>query len=179
MRTYLHSAMTNPDSSRKLICLADYEAVACPYGESHTNTKTGIKCGKGCLPESVIGYYSGGHGDEITLNRNRQSFNAMFIKPRVLRDVHTLNIQTQLVLNGGGGGGVGWVKGQTKGTQAALQLTMPVGIAPTAFQKLAHPMGEAATARAAQRSGVCLCLSTFSNTSMEEVAAANGSGVSQ
>ncbi|KAF5296280.1 hypothetical protein FQR65_LT10275 [Abscondita terminalis] len=50
------------------------------------------------------------------------------------------------------------------------KLTMPLGIAPTAFQKLAHPEGESATVRASQDKGVIFVLSLFSTTSIEEIA---------
>lgn len=49
---------------------------------------------------------------------------------------------------------------------------MPMLIAPTAFHRLAHPDGEAATARAAAAAGTIMTLSTLSNCSIEEVAAA-------
>src|SRR5690606_22174522 len=52
------------------------------------------------------------------------------------------------------------------------QVSMPILVAPTAFQKLAHPDGELATARAAGAAGTVLVLSTFSNTRIEDVMAA-------
>ncbi|XP_075539919.1 uncharacterized protein LOC142574791 [Dermacentor variabilis] len=50
------------------------------------------------------------------------------------------------------------------------RVSMPVGISPTALQKLAHPDGEAATARAAANAGTVMILSALSTTSMEDVA---------
>lgn len=47
---------------------------------------------------------------------------------------------------------------------------MPIGIAPTAMQKLAHPEGEIASAKAAGKCGTIFILSSFSTTSIEEVA---------
>ncbi|KAF5272869.1 hypothetical protein FQR65_LT17311 [Abscondita terminalis] len=49
------------------------------------------------------------------------------------------------------------------------QLAMPIGIAPTALQKLAHPIGEGATVRAAQEKNVIFILSMYSTTSIEEI----------
>lgn len=46
---------------------------------------------------------------------------------------------------------------------------MPVGISPTAMQRLAHPDGEEATSRAAAGMNIPMCLSSYSNTSLEEV----------
>jgi isopentenyl diphosphate isomerase/L-lactate dehydrogenase-like FMN-dependent dehydrogenase len=54
------------------------------------------------------------------------------------------------------------------------RVAMPVGIAPTAQHRLAHPDGEAATARAAAATHVMFCASTSSSLSLEEIAAAAG-----
>ena len=51
-------------------------------------------------------------------------------------------------------------------------LALPLGIAPTAFHKLAHPEGETATARAAGEAGALFVLSSLSTTAMEPVFAA-------
>jgi 4-hydroxymandelate oxidase len=47
---------------------------------------------------------------------------------------------------------------------------MPVLVAPCAFNRLAHPLGELATARGAKAAGTIYVMSTMSNTSMEDVA---------
>ena len=52
------------------------------------------------------------------------------------------------------------------------RLSMPIGIAPTAMQRMAHPEGECASARAAQEKGTVFVLSTISTSSIEEVAEA-------
>jgi len=49
---------------------------------------------------------------------------------------------------------------------------MPLLVAPTAFQRLADPEGELATARAAAAAGTVMCLSTLSSVSPAELAAA-------
>lgn len=51
---------------------------------------------------------------------------------------------------------------------------MPVGVAPTAMQRLAHSDGELATARACRNTGVVMGLSSFATTTLEDVASANG-----
>lgn len=48
---------------------------------------------------------------------------------------------------------------------------MPLGLSPSAMHCLAHPDGEIATSRAAARMGVAMCLSSYSTTSLEQVAA--------
>lgn len=51
-------------------------------------------------------------------------------------------------------------------------MAMPVGISPTAMQRMAHPEGECANAKAAEKAGVIFTLSTIATSSIEEVAAA-------
>ncbi|EEC09188.1 glycolate oxidase, putative, partial [Ixodes scapularis] len=71
------------------------------------------------------------------------------LRPRVLRNVAERRIEVTLL-----------------GDQ---KLSMPVGISPTAFQKLAHPDGEIAVAKAAQAAGTLMTLSSFSNDCLEDV----------
>lgn len=51
-------------------------------------------------------------------------------------------------------------------------MTMPLGVAPTAFHKIAHPDGELATARAAENCGIIYIQSTMSTCTIEQVAEA-------
>lgn len=51
-------------------------------------------------------------------------------------------------------------------------LAAPLGICPTACHQFAHPDGELATARAAEKAGVIYTMSSFSSYSIEDVAAA-------
>jgi hypothetical protein len=52
------------------------------------------------------------------------------------------------------------------------ESSMPLFVAPTAFQRTVHPDGEVAMARAAAGAGTVMCLSTFATATIEEVAAA-------
>jgi len=54
-------------------------------------------------------------------------------------------------------------------TVLGRKIAAPIIIAPAAFQGLAHPEGELATARAAEKFGTTMVLSTLSNHSIEEV----------
>lgn len=94
-------------------------------------------------------YYSSGAGDEVTLKRNIEAFNNYEILPKVLVDVSQRNLTTTIL-------------GQS--------ISMPILIAPTAFQCLAHPEGEIATAKAAEKGETIMILSTMSTKSLEEVA---------
>ena len=94
---------------------------------------------------------SSGACDEHTLRRNEQAFDELALRYRVLVDVSARSTACSLL---------------------GLQLSMPVLVAPTAFQRMAHPEGELATARAAAAVGSAMVLSTLSNTPVEEVATA-------
>jgi 4-hydroxymandelate oxidase len=52
------------------------------------------------------------------------------------------------------------------------ESSMPLFVAPTAFQRTVHPEGEPAMARAAAAVGTVMCLSTFATATIEEVAEA-------
>ena len=45
------------------------------------------------------------------------------------------------------------------------------------MQRLAHPEGEVASAKAAERCGICFCMSSFASASYEEVAKAAPNGL--
>ncbi len=94
-------------------------------------------------------YYQSGAWDEITLKDNRAAFNRIKLRPRMLVDVSTLDLTTQIL-------------GQP--------LQLPLLIAPMAFQCLAHPDGEIATAQATAAAGVGMILSTMATKTIEEVA---------
>ncbi len=102
------------------------------------------------LTPMALDYYQSGALDEITLKENRLAINRYQLRPRMLVDVSQRDLSTTIL-------------GQS--------LTMPILIAPMAFQCLAHPEGEIATAQAAANSGVVMVLSTMSTKSLEAVAA--------
>ena len=103
------------------------------------------------LEPGAYGYIAGGAGDEHTMRRNRAAFGRWELRPRVLVDISAVSTATTVL-----------------GTEVAL----PVLVAPTAFQRLAHPEGEAATARAAAMAGTVMTLSTLSSVTPAELAEA-------
>ncbi|MFQ3614003.1 MAG: alpha-hydroxy acid oxidase [Cyanobacteriota bacterium] len=103
-----------------------------------------------CLTPMARDYYQSGAWDEVTLRGNRAAFARYGLRPRVLVDVGERDLSTEIL-------------GQRLGS--------PLWIAPTAFQGLAHPEGELATARAAAKAGVGMVLSTMATQSLESVAA--------
>src|SRR5438874_12770554 len=80
------------------------------------------------LPQMVYDYYAGGAGEEWTLRENVRAFDRWVLRPRILVDVAKVDLST---------------------TVLGQPLPFPIMLAPTAFQRLAHPEGELATARAA------------------------------
>jgi 4-hydroxymandelate oxidase len=105
------------------------------------------------LGRGVFDYYAGGAEDEVTLRANRHAFSRYMLRPRVLVDVSDVDASVQL---------------------PGCAVPFPVLIAPTAFQRLAHPDGELATARAAATVGTAYIASTLSTYPIEEIGAAAG-----
>ncbi|HCH62471.1 MAG: alpha-hydroxy-acid oxidizing enzyme [Deltaproteobacteria bacterium] len=103
------------------------------------------------LSAMAWGYYASGADDQITLADNIAAFQRVRLMPRVLVDV-SQRAQNTTVLG--------------------RSIDLPVLVAPTAMQGLAHARGELATAEAAAHAGTVMVLSTFSNTPIESVAAA-------
>ncbi|MDP7551073.1 MAG: alpha-hydroxy acid oxidase [Acidimicrobiales bacterium] len=105
------------------------------------------------LPGGVFDYIDGGAEDEVTLSRNVEVFRRAEFRPRVLRDMGTI---------------------QTSSTLLGRPLDFPFVIAPTGFTRIADPAGELAVVRAAGRAGVPFTLSTMGTRSIEECAEVAG-----
>lgn len=104
------------------------------------------------LPQPAFDYYAGGADDEVTIAQNREAFRRRSIRYRTLIDVSQRDVSARLL---------------------DLELPHPIILAPTAMQRLAHPEGEAETARGAQASGALQTVSTVSTTSLEDVMTAS------
>ncbi|GAQ89600.1 Glycolate oxidase [Klebsormidium nitens] len=100
------------------------------------------------LPKMVFDYYASGAEDQYTLKLNRSAFEEFRLKPRIMVDVSKQDLST---------------------TVLGHRLSMPIMVAPTAMQKMAHPEGELATARAAAAMGTAMTLSSWATSSVEEV----------
>lgn len=103
------------------------------------------------LDPGVLGYFAGGAGDERTLRRNVEAFAEWELVPRVLVDVSGVDPAVELL---------------------GARLSMPLAVAPVAFQRLVHTDGEEAMARAAGAAGTAMCLSTLATATPASVAAA-------
>jgi L-lactate dehydrogenase (cytochrome) len=96
----------------------------------------------------VFDYVEGGAEDELTLAANRLALARTRFRPRVLRDVGSVDISSVLL---------------------GRAVAFPLVLAPTGFTRIVHPDGELAVARAAARAGLPYTLSTLSTCSIEDV----------
>jgi L-lactate dehydrogenase (cytochrome) len=106
---------------------------------------------KARLPHFLFEYLDGGSYDEVTLRRNVADLQSIALRQRVLRDVSTIDLSTELF-------GKSWA--------------MPVGLGPVGLSGLYARRGECQAAKAAAAAGVPFTLSTVSACSLGEVAAA-------
>ncbi|KAH5392157.1 hypothetical protein HBI26_225410 [Parastagonospora nodorum] len=98
-------------------------------------------------------YYNEGADSGSTLAENISAYQKYRIRPRVLRDISSVDTSVPIF---------------------GHKNTVPIGVAPTAMQGLAHSEGELATARACKNMGIVMGLSSFSTTSLEDVKGALG-----
>jgi 4-hydroxymandelate oxidase len=98
-------------------------------------------------------YFEGGAGDEVTLRANVGSYGRWRLRPRMLVDVTGVSTAT---------------------TVLGTPVSMPLLVAPFAMQRLLHPDGEVATARAAAAAGTLICVSTVTTSAHDEIAEATG-----
>jgi isopentenyl diphosphate isomerase/L-lactate dehydrogenase-like FMN-dependent dehydrogenase len=101
------------------------------------------------VPPDVWSYIAGGAADERTLRWNREAFSGFRLRHRVLIDVSNVATQT---------------------TALGTSVSMPVLVAPMAFQQVAHEERELGTARGAAAAGTIMCLSTIATATPSEVA---------
>jgi isopentenyl diphosphate isomerase/L-lactate dehydrogenase-like FMN-dependent dehydrogenase len=103
------------------------------------------------LDPGTLGYFAGGAADEITLRDNVAAWRRWRLRPRVLVDVSDVRTEVELL---------------------GARSSMPICVAPVAFQKLVDPEGEVAMARAAAAAGIVMSLSTIATARPSEIAAA-------
>ena len=99
--------------------------------------------------EMPYAYYAGGAEGERLLAENVSAWARWRLLPRVLAGVGEVSTATTLL---------------------GAPVDLPVVLAPTAIQGLAHPEGEVASARGAAAAGACMVLSSLATSPLEEVA---------
>lgn len=108
------------------------------------------------VPHFLFEYLDGGSYDEVTLRRNIEDLRAISLRQRVMRDVSSVDLSTELL-------------GQT--------LKMPLALAPIGLGGMYARRGEVQAARAAKAAGVPFTLSTVGVCPLAEVVAGAGGNV--
>ena len=103
------------------------------------------------LEAGVAGYFFGGAGDELTLGENVAAWGRWRLRPRFLAGHREWRTGVELL------GG---------------EVSMPILVAPVAYQGLVDPEGERGMARAARDAGTVMCLSTLATHRPRPVAEA-------
>ena len=126
------SSRNRTETLSELVCLADFEAAA-----------------RERMSATAYEYIASGAADEITIRWNREAFDKLALRPRVLVDVERIDTNVELF-------------GQ--------KLDFPILLAPTALHRLVHPEGEVETARGAGAAKATFVVSSFSTRRFEDIA---------
>ncbi len=103
------------------------------------------------LTRAARSYYTSGANNMVTLRETSEAYDEIKLKPAAEVDEEAFE--------------------GTKTTFLGQEINSPIGIASTAFHRMAHPDGEQATARAAQAvNETPILLSSWATGSIEEVA---------
>lgn len=102
------------------------------------------------LPTYALDYYASGARDEQTFRGNLAAWGRWWLVPRMLNDISKVSLGT---------------------TVLGQPIALPIMVAPMASQRMAHPDGELATARAAAEAGTIMIVSTSTMVPIEELAA--------
>ena len=95
-----------------------------------------------------LAYICSGAADEITYKRNNEAFKNIFLETKSLEDLSGANTKIELF-------------GQS--------YESPIFLAPVAYQKLVDVNGEIATAQASNAMNTCMCVSSFSSCTLEDI----------
>ncbi len=107
------------------------------------------------LEAGVAGYFFGGACDEVTLADNVLAWRRWQLRPRMLAGRDAWSTRVDLL---------------------GAELSMPILVAPVAYQRLVNDEGESAMARAAADAGTAMCVSTLATARPREIAAAAPDG---
>src|SRR5262245_12552689 len=100
------------------------------------------------LPPTIYNYFAAGAGEGQTVSANRTAFNRIALRPRILMGAEAPDLAT---------------------TVLGTSLSMPIALAPVAVQRLAHPEGEFASARAAGALGTAMTLPLLGTAAVESI----------
>lgn len=103
---------------------------------------------KNKLPKTNYDFIAGGVDDEWTLRRNREAFQFITLRPRMLVDVTKLDLSLTLL---------------------GEKISMPILISPTGAHQLAHQEGELATVRGVGAVKTIMCVSSNSSYPIDKI----------
>lgn len=106
------------------------------------------------MDSNSIAYVCSGAGDEVTYRKNEESFQEIYLKANTLEDLSGANTKIELF-------------GQT--------YENPIFLAPVAYQKLVDNNGEIATVQASNAMNCCMCVSSFSSSTLEDISSVSSS----
>ncbi|KAJ8327754.1 hypothetical protein QVD99_003781 [Batrachochytrium dendrobatidis] len=137
----MYSSPLNLPPLDSILNLFDFEAIA-----------------RSSLSKEAWAYYSSGGDDELTLQENHAAFHRIWLRPRVMVDVKTVNVST---------------------TMLGVPSSLPIYITATALGKLGHPEGEVVLTRAAGAKGIIQMIPTLASCSFMDLVGAKCQGQSQ
>jgi isopentenyl diphosphate isomerase/L-lactate dehydrogenase-like FMN-dependent dehydrogenase len=117
----------------------------------HLNVGEFLEAAAAKVDPAVWCYFEGGADDEVTLQENITALRRWQLRPRMLVDVGQVRLETTLL---------------------GTTVSMPLGIAPFALQRLLDPEAELATARAAAAAGALVTVPTLTSFRHAELQAA-------
>ena len=121
-------------------------------GQEPVNVEDVTALAKEALPKATFDYITTGSADEITLRENIAAFRRIRVLPPLLKGVSKADLST---------------------TVLKQRISLPIMLAPVAAQRMYHPQGALAVARAAAAAGTVFGVSSSATNSAEEIAAAS------
>jgi 4-hydroxymandelate oxidase len=104
-----------------------------------------------CMPPMAFEFVASGAADEHTVRWNREAYDRIRLRPRVLADIAVVDTRVRLF---------------------DREHQTPILLAPTGYHRVLHPEGEIATARGAAAAAVTWIVSSSSTTPVGEIARA-------
>ncbi|RNJ58852.1 hypothetical protein D7B24_003938 [Verticillium nonalfalfae] len=100
------------------------------------------------LTPKTWAFYSSAATDLITHSKNKELVRRIMIRPRILRNVTSVNMKTSIL---------------------GFKSTAPFFIAPAAMARLVHPDGELALSRASANEGIIQCISSNASYTLRSI----------
>jgi isopentenyl diphosphate isomerase/L-lactate dehydrogenase-like FMN-dependent dehydrogenase len=120
-------------------------------GKTYTTLSEIVEAARAALDTEMLDFLDGGAGDEVTLRRNREAFARWSFRPRVMSGRPVPSTATSFL---------------------GIPLSLPVLTAPFGGDRLFHPDGQVAVARANAAEGVASIVPEAGSFALEDVAAA-------